>query len=117
MIDWKNRNPKIKVIWSLGGWSYSNPFYDMVKTSATRKKFIDSVINWLRQPALFWVDGVDIDWEFPGGLGLDANQGDPSTDASHYLELMKELREALDVICEESGKHFELSNAIGVGPQ
>jgi len=66
---------------------------------------------------MFVVDGIDIDWEFPGGLGLDADVGDPSSDAKHYVSLMKELRIALDVLCEESGKHFELSNAIGVGPQ
>jgi len=45
---------------------------------------------------MFFVDGIDIDWEFPGGLGLDADVGDASVDASNYLELMKELRAALD---------------------
>lgn len=66
---------------------------------------------------MFVIDGIDIDWEFPGGLGLDADVGDPSNDSRYYLSLMEEMREALDVLCEESGKHFELSNAIGVGPQ
>jgi len=44
---------------------------------------------------LFFVDGVDIDWEFPGGGGLDGDKGDPN-DGKHYLELVKEFREALD---------------------
>lgn len=65
---------------------------------------------------MFFVDGVDIDWEFPGGLGADSDKGDPSIDATNYLDLIKELRIELDILCEESGQHFELSNAIGVGP-
>lgn len=47
MIDWKNRNPNLKVIWSLGGWSYSAPFYAMASSASSRKTFIDSVITWL----------------------------------------------------------------------
>jgi len=47
MIAWKDRNPKVKVIWSLGGWSYSRPFYDMAKNKDTRTTFIESVIRWL----------------------------------------------------------------------
>lgn len=27
MFKWKDRNPKVKIVWSLGGWSYSKPFY------------------------------------------------------------------------------------------
>jgi len=65
---------------------------------------------------MFFVDGVDIDWEFPGGLGLDADKGDPSVDANNYYYLIKEMREALDDLGSPVGKHFELSNAIGVGP-
>lgn len=67
---------------------------------------------------MFFVDGIDLDWEFPGGLGLDADVGDPSNDARYYVDLASEMREALDDLGKEAGgKHFELSNAIGVGPQ
>jgi len=96
MIEWKNRNPKLKVIWSLGGWSYSGPFYAMAASASARKKFIDSVIKWLEEPAMFFVDGVDVDWEFPGGEGADADKGDPAVDGANYFDLIKELREALD---------------------
>jgi len=115
MLNWKTRNPKIKVIWSLGGWSYSRPFFEMTTTREKRTAFIDSVINWLDQPAMFFVDGIDIDWEFPGGAGLDGDVGDASVDAANYLDLMIELRAALDAYGDPIGFHFELSNAIGVG--
>jgi len=98
MINWKNRNPNLKVMWSLGGLSYSTPFFDMAASYSTRKIFIDSVINWLSQPSMFFVDGIDINWEYPGGHGADENKGTPEIDAANYLDLIKELRRALDIL-------------------
>jgi len=63
---------------------------------------------------MFFVDGIDINWEYPGGAGPDNDLGDPNVDGANYLLLIEELRAALDVICEEHGKHYELSIAIGV---
>ncbi|WP_160734999.1 glycosyl hydrolase family 18 protein [Altericroceibacterium endophyticum] len=116
MIAWKNRNPDLKVVWSLGGWSYSRPFFEMTKSPQKRKKFIDSVVAWLDDPVMGFVDGVDIDWEFPGGLGADAGVGDASVDGSNYVALVKELREALDALGEKNQRSYELTTAIGVGP-
>ncbi|MEN7538272.1 glycosyl hydrolase family 18 protein [Aurantiacibacter flavus] len=116
MIDWKNRNPDLKVVWSLGGWSYSRPFFEMTKSAESRKKFIDSVVAWLSDPVMGFVDGVDIDWEFPGGLGADAGVGDASVDGANYVALVKEMRTALDALGAQNGHDYELTTAIGVGP-
>ena len=43
----------------------------MASTKAKRGKFISSLIKWLEEKVMGFVDGVDIDWEFPGGLGAD----------------------------------------------
>jgi chitinase len=116
MMDWKRRNPNLKVIWSIGGWSYSRPFYDMISSSATRAKFVNSLALWLSQPAMDFVDGVDVDFEFPGGLGLDAGKGSPQ-DGANYLELIKDMRAKLDELAQKNGhKRYELTTAIGVGP-
>lgn len=32
IIDWKNRNADLDVIMSVGGWSYSRPFFEMIST-------------------------------------------------------------------------------------
>ena len=63
-----------------------------------------------------FIDGIDIDWEFPGGLGADPDKGNPSVDGKNYEYLVKELRAALDKLGEKQNKHYELTTAIGVGP-
>lgn len=116
MMDWKRRNPNLKVIWSVGGWSYSRPFYEMISNPTAREKFINSVAKWLSQPSMQFVDGIDLDFEFPGGEGLDAGKGSPQ-DGANYLYLVKELRAKLDTLATTNAhKRYELTTAIGVGP-
>ena len=50
----------------------------------------------MSSPVMGFVDGIGIDWEFPGGLGADKDVGDPKVDGANYINLIKELREALD---------------------
>ncbi|KAK3734093.1 hypothetical protein RRG08_000008 [Elysia crispata] len=63
VTDWKKTNPKLKVLLSVGGWNLnSQPFSTMVRTPASRKKFIDSAKKLLLE---YNFDGLDIDWEYP----------------------------------------------------
>lgn len=48
MMKWKDRNENLKVIWAIGGWSYSRPFFEMASTKENRKLFLDSVKNWMK---------------------------------------------------------------------
>ncbi|MCO4817906.1 MAG: hypothetical protein KC465_12195, partial [Planktomarina temperata] len=84
ILDWKNRNADLNVIVSVGGWSYSRPFFEMISTPENRAKFIDSLEIWLKTPAFGFIDGVDFDFEFPGGAGHDKDVGDPSIDGANY---------------------------------
>jgi len=84
----------------------------MIKTSNKRKKLIDSVIKWMSEPSLFFVDGIDINWELFGGQG--SSRDVPALDIDGYLEFIKELRLALDNLGLVPGRHFELTNSIKV---
>ncbi|MGY3572470.1 glycosyl hydrolase family 18 protein [Vibrio paucivorans] len=108
----KQRNPDLKIIPSIGGWTLSDPFFDFT-TKANRDTFVASVKKFLKTWKFY--DGVDIDWEFPGGGGAAADLGDPVNDGPAYIALMAELRAMLDDLQAETGRTYELTSAIGVG--
>ena len=58
----KERNPKLKILVSVGGWTWSGGFSDMALTPQSRKRFIDSAVAFLDRHRL---DGLDVDWEYP----------------------------------------------------
>ncbi|PMJ92937.1 glycosyl hydrolase family 18 protein [Vibrio sp. 10N.261.55.A7] len=112
MMALKQRNPDLKIIPSIGGWTLSDPFFDFT-TKANRDTFVASVKRFLQTWKFY--DGVDIDWEFPGGGGAAADLGDPVNDGPAYVALMQELRAMLDELEATNGRTYELTSAIGVG--
>ncbi len=112
MMALKQRNPDLKIIPSIGGWTLSDPFFDFT-TKANRDTFVASVKKFLNTWKFY--DGVDIDWEFPGGGGAAPELGDPVNDGPAYIALMAELRVMLDELEAENGRTYELTSAIGVG--
>lgn len=112
MMALKQRYPDLKIVPSIGGWTLSDPFYDFVDKSK-RDIFVASVKTFLKTWKFY--DGVDIDWEFPGGDGASATGGDPVNDGPAYVALMQELRAMLDELSAETGKTYELTSAIGAG--
>ena len=62
MVGMKSKNPKLKVILSLGGWGGCETCSDAFFTSEGRQEFARSVkeLN-----DYFKTDGIDLDWEYP----------------------------------------------------
>ena len=96
MQSMKNLNPNLKVMVSIGGWTLSSPFHGMVATQDGRNIFINSIVKFLQ--ANPYVDGIDLDWEFPGGAGAVPGLGNAGyqVEKSRFTLLVKELRAALD---------------------
>ena len=90
----------------------SDPFYHM-NDSAIRARFVASVKDFLKTRKFF--DGVDIDWEFPGGGGVNESLGNPQVDKATYTALMHDLRTMLNELSAETGRTYELTSAIGAG--
>ncbi|GAA6056603.1 hypothetical protein JCM3770_006662 [Rhodotorula araucariae] len=80
-----------KVNLAVGGWSDSVYFSGAVATSSRRTKFVQSIVNLVNQ---YNLDGVDIDWEYPGTSGADGNQIS-SSDTANLLKFLTELRAAM----------------------
>ncbi len=109
----KAAQPEIKILPSIGGWTLSDPLFDL-DNQANRTVFINSVIEFLTTYEFF--DGVDIDWEFPGGGGANSNLGS-AKDGPTYVILMAELRSALNILSAQTGKDYEITSAIGTSPK
>jgi chitinase len=83
----KQQNPSLTVLVSVGGWLWSTNFSDVALTQQSRAVFIQSVMEFLAQ---YKLDGLDIDWEYPGMVGA----GHPfrSEDKQNFTLLLQELR-------------------------
>ncbi len=91
LVNQKKNHPNLKVMIACGGWGGSDGFSDMAAKEETRNIFIESVISFIDKSN---IDGLDIDWEYPGMPGI----GNPyrPEDKENFSALMKELREAMD---------------------
>lgn len=125
----KAKYPKMRVLISLGGWTWSKWFGKAASTDALRKQLVSSCIDVYIKGNLPFdsgsnaggegvgagvFDGIDIDWEFPGGGGQPYNVVDPN-DKRNYTLLLAEFRKQLDAIGAQTGKRYHLTVAIGSG--
>lgn len=106
----RNSNPRLTVLVSVGGWLWSTNFSDMALTAESRRVFEESVMVFLTQ---YDLDGLDIDWEYPGLPGA----GHPfrTEDKENFTALVKELRERFDAKTRKTGQRLYLTIAMGAG--
>lgn len=62
-----------------------------MSTAQNRQKFASNILAAYNQYSL---DGIDIDWEYPGQAGNDGNVVDPN-DTANYLSFLQLLRQTL----------------------
>jgi chitinase len=102
LVGLKEKNPKLKIILSLGGWGGCPTCADVFSTAEGRKEFSESVLALSRY---FRTDGIDLDWEYPTIEGYPGHKYGPE-DKKNFTELVRELRKTLD-------KDHEISFAAG----
>ena len=109
LVDLKKRNPKLKVLISIGGWAWSENFSDAALTDTARVGFAKSAVEIARK---FKLDGLDIDWEYPGISGEQGNVFRPE-DKANFTLLMAALRVELNQLEKETGTKKLLTIAAG----
>ncbi|KAI9199857.1 glycoside hydrolase superfamily [Polychytrium aggregatum] len=87
----RSANSNLRAVVSIGGWSGSVNFSKVAASSTARAAFVKNVHTFLDE---YQFDGVDIDWEYPGGGGLGCNSVDPQ-DAVNFNTLLSQLRTEL----------------------
>ena len=89
VVGLKKAKPSLKVLLSIGGWG-SGRFSEMASDPLKRKSFARDCARIVKESGL---DGIDIDWEYPGsGLGGISSSPD---DKTNFTLLMRDLRASL----------------------
>jgi len=105
----KKLNPALRVVISIGGWTWSGKFSDAVLTDTARLAFAASAADIVGK---YDLDGVDIDWEYPGRPGLEGNIYRPD-DKQNYTLMFRDIRHSLDSLSKLTGKKYLVSTAAG----
>jgi len=107
----RSSNPNLTVLVSVGGWLWSTNFSDVALTRDSRTVFEDSVMQFLTR---YDLDGLDIDWEYPGMPG----SGHPfrAEDKQNFTSLLRELRERFDGSARR-GRRLYLTIAMGASTE
>ncbi|MBL7256338.1 glycoside hydrolase family 18 protein [Paractinoplanes lichenicola] len=120
----KAKNPKLRVLISLGGWTGSKYFSDAALTDASRTKLVSSCVDlWIKGnlPGLpagvasGILDGIDLDWEWPGSEGEVGNIIRPE-DKQNFTLLTAEFRKQLDALSKTTKRHYDLTAFLPASP-
>ncbi|KXJ85592.1 family 18 glycosyl hydrolase [Microdochium bolleyi] len=102
----KRSHRHLKVVLSIGGWTWSTQFPSVAADPKKRANFAQSAVTIMKN---YGFDGIDIDWEYPV----------TATDARNFILLLKAVRSELDLysIRAASAYHFLLTAATPAGPK
>ena len=123
----KQQYPHIKVLISLGGWTWSEDFSDAALTPQSRQQVVASCIDIYIKgnlpiadgaggpgAAAGVFDGIDIDWEYPAAPGHPHNTYRPE-DTQNFTLLLEEFRRQLDELEAQTNETYLLTIAAPAG--
>jgi len=99
----------VKVMVSIGGWTWSSDFPAIAANESSRTKFANSCVEHIQK---YGFDGIDIDWEYPGHK---AHNGTPD-DKRNFTLLLSAIREALNNHGKKTNHEYLLTAAFGPSP-
>lgn len=91
VVNLKKQNTQLKVLLMIGGWGEKADGFSVMAADAGKRALFCSECK--KHIDTYGLDGIDIDWEYPGG-GPSYN-GHSDKDAANFNVLLKELRQAI----------------------
>ncbi|KAH1598465.1 hypothetical protein V6Z88_003754 [Aspergillus fumigatus] len=91
----KRFGPDTKVMVAIGGWGDTKGFSEGAKDDASRARYAKNVATMIED---LGIDGVDIDWEYPGGNGgdyIEVPNGRKIDEVELYPLFLQAIREAI----------------------
>ncbi|MBZ9729137.1 glycoside hydrolase family 18 protein [Salegentibacter sp. JZCK2] len=108
----KEDNPDLKILISVGGWTWSGGFSEAVATKTAREQFANSGISFLQNHK---IDGIDLDWEYPGQPGA-GNIHSPE-DEQNFSLILKLFRKKLDSLGQVDQRNYLLTIATAANQE
>lgn len=105
----KRKYPGLKVLVSVGGQGTEKVFTTMTQSDDARKVFADDAVRFVRA---YGLDGIDVDWEFPG-----MKKATRAADRTNFTALLAALRAAFDEASRQDGKKYYVTVASGAFEQ
>lgn len=99
-------NANVKVLVSIGGWTWSNNFPAIAADPVKRAAFAHDCNYYVN---FYNLDGIDIDWEYPGY----APHGGGPADAGNFTLLMRQIRDSLNALELQHNEQYLLTAAVG----
>ncbi|QYS97943.1 Chitinase [Trichoderma simmonsii] len=87
----------VKKIVSFGGWGFSTGVasYEVLRKAMSpesRDRFVSNIVSFVKEAS---VDGIDLDWEYPGAPDIPGIPAGLPSDTRNYLDTLRALRKAL----------------------
>jgi chitinase len=101
----KKQDRNLKVLLSIGSWTYSSNLVAPAATSSGRSAFASSAVSLVQK---FGLNGLNINWEYPAD----------ETQAGNFVLLLQAVRGALDEYSNSLSTpyHFKLTVACPASP-
>lgn len=106
--DYAHRN-KVRLVVSLGGWAHSENFSQVAASAAARARLASQCGTIVQ---LYQLDGIDIDWEYPGQI----ERGGRAEDKQNFTLLLQAIRQALDQKERQLRRELLLTIACSAAP-
>jgi chitinase len=101
----KKKHHSLKIMLSIGGWTYSPKINGILKSEAKREMFARTAVDLMTN---YGFDGINVDWEH-----IEA-----SDESTQMVSLLKDIRKGIDDYAEKTNSApFLLSVACDANPQ